>query len=71
MNVYTLTPLSGSTGKQTVIGFRDAISVARDIAMRERAHVVVRNAADCHTWNVAFRVRNSRMGARFSVEVTR
>jgi hypothetical protein len=68
---YTLTPLTGATGKQFVVGFRDAISIARDIAMRERAHVIVRNEADCHTWNVAFRVRNSRSGARFAVEVTR
>lgn len=68
--LYTLTPLTGSTGKQLVEGYRDAIDIARDIAEREHTQVTVRNEPIGPTWNVAFRVRGSRRGAYTTVEVT-
>jgi hypothetical protein len=72
VKTYTLTPLTGASGAQIVDGFRAAIAIAREIAEREHTTVVVRNEADCHTWHVAFRVRNTRaLGPITSVEVTR
>lgn len=72
MKDYTLTPHTGETGRQVVTGFRDAIAIAREIAAREHCTVTVRNEADCHTWWVAFRVRNTRaLGPVTCTEVTR
>jgi hypothetical protein len=71
MKDYTLVPLTGSTGRQLVHGFRDAISIARDIAAREYTTVHVRNEADQLEWWVAFRVRGGRRGAYTTIEVTR
>jgi hypothetical protein len=71
MKDYTLTPLTGTTGRQVVTGFRDAIEVARGIAEREHTQVTVRKEADQLDWTVAFRVKGSRRGAYTTVEVTR
>lgn len=73
MKTYTLTPRAGHPNGRPfhMIGFRAAMAEAKSIAAREHCAVTVRNEADCHTWNVAFRVRSTRNGARYSVEVTR
>lgn len=48
---YTLTPLSGDCGRQLVLGFRDAMVIARDIASRGHT-VIVRNERDALSWTV-------------------
>jgi hypothetical protein len=68
---YTLTPLTGDVGRQVVEGFRDAITIAREIAAEQHTTVQVRNEADQLDWDVAFRVRGGRRGAYTTVEVTR
>jgi hypothetical protein len=50
-NFYTLTPLSGDREKQLVLGYRDAMSLARDIAARGHT-VIVRNERDMLSWTV-------------------
>lgn len=71
MKTYTLTPLTGDVGRQVVEGFREAITVAREIAKSQHTTVKVRNERDQLDWNVAFRVRGGRRGAYTTVEVTR
>lgn len=71
MKSYTLVPLTGGVGRQTVEGFRNAITIAREIANEQHTTVHVHNEADQLDWDVAFRVRGGRRGAYTTVEVTR
>jgi predicted kinase len=48
---YTITARGAEDGHQLVLGYREALNVARDIASRGHT-VIVRNEADMLTWVV-------------------
>lgn len=71
-NLYTLTPLTGNVGQQTVEGHGEAIKIAREIAESQYTTVRVRNETNQAVWDVSFRVRGNRTGGAYTtVEVTR